>query len=311
MIYTVTLNPAIDKTVEIPSFTVDAVNRITRIQEDPGGKGINVSKVIESLGGDSVAYALLGGDAGEKLLKLLSGSRFPVKSIRTDRATRTNMKVVDPVLHTNTDINEPGGYPGDQAIAELTQDLEERLKEGDILVLSGSVPAGVNKEIYRELARMGKERGARVFLDADGPLFCEGLKAAPYLVKPNQYELAQYFGRPLETEEELLEAGRELLKKGISVVLISLGGDGAIMCRGGGYIRAESLSVPVASTVGAGDSMVAAFAYGMDQGMDFESAFRLSVAAGSAAVTCSGSQAPALELVRELYGQVKLRGGNE
>lgn len=310
MIYTVTLNPAIDKTVEIPSFIVDTVNRIARIQEDPGGKGINVSKVIERLGGDSEAYAVLGGDTGEKLRRMLSGCRFTLESIWTDRATRTNTKVVDPVLHTNTDINEPGGCPDVRALEELRRSLETKLKEGDILVLSGSVPPGVNRGIYGDLARMGRERGARVFLDADGPLFCEGVEAVPFLVKPNRYEMERYFGRPIETEEEILEAGREFLQKGISVALISLGGEGAVMCSGGGWIRAEGLSVPVVSTVGAGDSMVAAFAYALDRGMGFERAFRLSVAAGSAAVTCSGSQAPDAGLVRELYGQVKLRGGN-
>ncbi len=333
MIYTVTLNPAIDKTAEIPSFAVDAVNRIVRVRKDPGGKGINVSKVIESLGGDSVAYAVLGGDTGKELEKMLSGHRFQLESIRTEYETRTNIKIVDPTLHTNTDINEPGTAFGSGTLEELKQSLRKRLTEGDILVLSGSVPAGTDKGIYGELTVMGKECGAKVFLDADGELFARGVDAVPFLVKPNRFELEQYFGRQLRTREELCGAGRELLEKGIRVVLISLGADGAVLCRDDGnargqeaacrkaasqetavslcrgvsYLWAEGLSVPVASTVGAGDSMTAAFAYGVDRKMDCEDAFRLSVSAGSAAVTCSGSQAPDVELIWKLYEQVKLR----
>ncbi len=306
MIFTVTLNPAVDKTVEIPSFAVDAVNRVTRVQKDPGGKGINVSKLIENLGGDSVAYAVLGGETGAEIERMLSGCRFRLESIHAEQATRTNLKVVDPELHTNTDINEPGGFPGGAAMETLREELKKRLGEGDILVLSGSVPPGVDKGIYQELTRMGKERGARVLLDADGPLFSLGIEAVPYMVKPNRYELEQYFGTALTAPDSLVGAGRKLLEKGIRVALISLGGEGALMCRSDKCVRAEGLSVQVASTVGAGDSMVAAFAYGMDRGMDEEDAFRLSVAAASAAVTCSGSQAPEAELVRTLYAQVKL-----
>lgn len=318
MIYTVTLNPAIDKTVEIPSFTVDAVNRAVHVRKDPGGKGINVSKVIESLGGDSVAYAVLGGGTGAELEKMLAGSRFRLESIRTGQATRTNTKVVDPVLHTNTDINEPGAPFGSEAAAELKRRLEAQLEEGDILVLSGSVPVGTDKNIYKDLTLMGKARGAKVFLDADGELFARGIEEAPFLVKPNRVELEQYSGRKLKTREELCEAGKELLEKGVGAVLISLGSDGALLCRRekndgsrDSFLWAESLPVSVASTVGAGDSMIAAFAYSMDKGMDYADAFRLAVAAGSAAVTCSGSQAPDAELVWKLYDQTELRGSRE
>ena len=318
MICTVTLNPAIDKTVVIPSFTVDAVNRIVHVRKDPGGKGINVSKVIESLGGDSVAYAVLGGITGAELEQMLSGFRFRLESIRTGQATRTNMKVVDPVLRTNTDINEPGVPFGSETAAELKRRLEAQLGEGDILVLSGSVPAGTDTNIYQDLTLMGKECGARVLLDADGGLFARGIEAAPFLVKPNRYELEQYLERKLETREELCEAGKELLEKGVSVVVISLGSGGALLCRRGEndrsgdiFLWAEGLPVPVASTVGAGDSMIAAFAYSLDKGMDYADAFRLAVAAGSAAVTCSGSPAPDAELVWKLYDQVKLRGKGE
>lgn len=306
MIYTVTLNPAIDKTVEIQSFTIDAVNRIVRIQKDPGGKGINVSKLIQSLGGFSTAYALLGGDTGAELQKMLSDCKFRIERIPVEHATRINMKVVDPVLHTNTDINEPGCFPGTAALMQMEQSLRERLKESDILVLSGSVPPGVDKTLYRKLTQMGKEQGAKVFLDADGELFAHGIEAAPFLVKPNRHELEQYFGTAIDTFDKLAEAGRKLLNKGIDIVLISLGGDGALMCQENGCLYAEGISVPVASTVGAGDSMLAAFAYGIDSGMTYEESFRLSVAAGSAAVTCSGSQAPEAVLIHQLCGKVKV-----
>ena len=305
MIYTVTLNPALDKTVEIPGMALDTVNRITEMRTDPGGKGINVSKVIAKLGGESCAAGILGGGSGKMLEKLLEGEPFARRFRFVEGQTRTNLKIIDREGHTNTDINEPGLTVTDADLDALLHELLAELRPGDIVVLAGSLPKGAPQDTYRTWTAACKKAGARVFLDADGALLAEGLKAAPYLIKPNDDELSRLAGKKLETLEELTAEGRRLLERGIERVVISLGGRGALYLRKGSTIYAEGLKVPVGSTVGAGDSVVAALAYAEAQGLSEEEAVRLSTAAGAANVMCSGTQAAEREAVEALLPKVR------
>lgn len=305
MIYTVTLNPALDKTVEIPGMALDTVNRITEMRTDPGGKGINVSKVIAKLGGESCAAGILGGGSGKMLEKLLEGEPFATRFRFVEGQTRTNLKIIDRERHTNTDINEPGLTVTDADLDALLHELLAELRPGDIVVLAGSLPKGAPQDTYRTWTAACKKAGARVFLDADGALLAEGLKAAPYLIKPNDDELSRLAGKKLETLEELTAEGRKLLERGIERVVISLGGRGALYLRKGSTIYAEGLKVPVGSTVGAGDSVVAALAYAEAQGLSEEEAVRLSTAAGAANVMCSGTQAAEREAVEALLPKVR------
>lgn len=305
MIYTVTLNPALDKTVEIPGMALDTVNRITEMRTDPGGKGINVSKVIAKLGGESCAAGILGGGSGKMLEKLLEGEPFATRFRFVEGQTRTNLKIIDREGHTNTDINEPGLTVTDADLDALLHELLAELRPGDIVVLAGSLPKGAPQDTYRTWTAACKKAGARVFLDADGALLAEGLKAAPYLIKPNDDELSRLAGKKLETLEELTAEGRRLLERGIERVVISLGGRGALYLRKGSTIYAEGLKVPVGSTVGAGDSVVAALAYAEAQGLSEEEAVRLSTATGAANVMCSGTQAAERETVEALLPKVR------
>lgn len=305
MIYTVTLNPALDKTVDIPGMALDTVNRITEMRTDPGGKGINVSKVIAKLGGESCAAGILGGGSGKMLEKLLEGEPFATRFRFVEGQTRTNLKIIDREGHTNTDINEPGLTVTAAELDALLRELLAELRPGDIVVLAGSLPKGAPQDTYRTWTAACKKAGARVFLDADGALLAEGLKAAPYLIKPNDDELSRLAGKKLETLEELTAEGRRLLERGIERVVISLGGRGALYLRKGSTIYAEGLKVPVGSTVGAGDSVVAALAYAEAQGLSEEEAVRLSTAAGAANVMCSGTQAAEREAVEALLPKVR------
>ncbi len=304
MIYTVTLNPALDKTVQIPHFAIDTVNRITDLRTDPGGKGINVSKVIAKLGGQSVILALLGGTTGSRIAESLNALGLNHHLTFVPGETRTNLKVVDPVHHTNTDINEPGLTVRPQVLQEMLAELLTMLKPNDIVVLSGSLPKGAPPDTYNVWIRCCKEKGAKVFLDADGPLLAAALKAAPYLVKPNNDELSRLVGRPLETEEDLVHAARKLLSYGIEKVVVSLGSKGGLYVTADTVIRADGLKVPVGSTVGAGDSVVAALAYAEAAGMSLTEAVCLSTATGAANVMCSGSQAAEWETVAGLIENV-------
>ena len=305
MIYTVTLNPALDKTVEIPSFAADSVNRITTMRTDPGGKGINVSKVISKLGGQSIATGILGGDTGLAIQSALKTMGLKTSFRFTEGETRTNLKVIDPVNHTNKDINEPGVTVSEEILNGLLAQLTAGLEKGDIVVLSGSLPKGSPRDTYYTWTGACKKAGAKVILDADGELLEAGLKASPYLIKPNNHELSQLLGETLATPEELNKAARRLMEEhGIAKVVVSMGGKGALYVTQDETIYAEGLKVPVGSTVGAGDSVVAALAVAEESGMGLEETVRLSTATGGAIVMCSGTQAAEYEVIQELLPKV-------
>ena len=303
MIITVTLNPALDKTVEIPDFSLDAVGRITTMRTDPGGKGLNVSKVIAKLGGTSTAVGVLGGTTGRRIADAMDALGIACNFTFVGE-TRTNLKVIDPARHTNTDLNEPGLTVTQDTLDGMLATLTQSIRPGDIVVLSGSLPKGAPVDTYGVWTAACREAGARVFLDADGEPLAHGLAAKPYLAKPNNHELSRLAGRTLETADDLLAAAREMIAGGVERVVVSMGGDGALFVGKDSAYRAEGLKVPVGSTVGAGDSMVAALAYAAEQGMSGEDTVRLAVATSAANVMCSGSQAAERSAVDELLPRV-------
>lgn len=305
MICTVTLNPALDKTVEIPSLTIDSVNRITTMRTDPGGKGINVSKVISKLGGKSIATGVLGGGTGRSIQSALEAMGLETSFLFAEGETRTNLKIIDPVCHTNTDINEPGIIVSEEILNGLLHDVIAIVSAGDIVVLSGSLPKGAPKDTYKTWVNACKEAGAKVILDADGDLLAAGIEASPYLIKPNNHELSKLMGQTLETPQELEKAARGLMEKyGIAKIVVSMGGDGALYVTDEETIYAEGLKVPVGSTVGAGDSVVAALAVAEESGMSLEETVRLSTATGAANVMCSGTQAAEYDVIKSLIPKV-------
>lgn len=306
MIYTVTLNPALDKTAQIPEFTIDSVNRITELRADPGGKGINVSKVIAKLGGESLAIAILGGGTGRAIFFALKEQGIDCKAFEVKGETRTNLKVIDTKLGTHTDINEPGPDVTDAMLADMLDELVSLVKPNDIVVLSGSLPRGAAADTYKTWVAACKAAGAKVFLDADGDKLVEGLKSAPFLTKPNEIELGEMLGRKLDTDELVAEAGRELVAQGVSHVVVSMGGAGAMYVTADEAIKASPVKVKVGSTVGAGDSVVAALAYAEDKGMSVEDTMRLAMATGAANVMESGTQAAERSVIDSLIDKVVL-----
>ena len=305
MIYTVTLNPALDKTAVIPDFAADRVNRIASLRLDAGGKGINVSKVLAALGEKSVAFALAGGDTGRLLRRLLAEQGLCCEWLETAGETRTNLKIIDPKRHTNTDINEPGQPAPPAVLAQLRQLVVQRLQPGDLVVLAGSLPAGAPPDTYRQWTEDCRRQGARVFLDADGAPLAQGLAGAPWLVKPNREELERLCGRALPGADDLVRAARELLAGGVQCVVVSLGGDGALYLSKERSFRAQALPVPVGSTVGAGDSMVAALACALQRGWGMEQAVRFSTATAAANVMTSGTQPADLAQIEPLLAKVR------
>lgn len=305
MIVTVTMNPAIDKTVNLETFVHGGLNRVKHILVDAGGKGINVSKTIKALGGDSIATGFIGGNNGVAIVDMLEREQINAEFVTVGGETRINTKIAE-ADGTVTELNEAGPEISEDAQKKLEEQLMQYAKEGTWFVLSGSVPAGVPKSIYGDIIRKVHEKGAKVFLDADGELFTQSLAAKPDVIKPNRIELEKYIDADHSlTEEELLSVGKDLLEQGIETVIISLGHEGALFLTKEQSLKCPALSAPVHSTVGAGDALVAAFTYGMDKGEDFESCAKLGIATSAGAVSTDGTKPPTRQMVEELLQHVR------
>ena len=305
-IYTVTLNPALDKTVRIPNFAVDQVNRITWIRQDAGGKGINVSKVIAKLGGESTAIAVLAGQTGQWIANALVENNIKVQAITVPGETRTNLKVVDTESGTNTDINGPGPEVTDSVLEQALVDVISKTSAGDIVVLSGSLPRGASIDTYGRWTHALRDAGLKVYLDADGAALSAGLEQKPYFTKPNDHELSAMLNRELTNVDEIATATSEIVAGGIDTVCVSMGGNGAVYATANEVWYAGPVKVKVGSTVGAGDSVVAAFAFADAQGLSTEDTLRLAMATGAANVMESGTQAAERSVVDSLIEKVQL-----
>ena len=307
MIYTVTLNPAVDKTVYVDDFALDAVNRAREVRVDAGGKGINVSKTIKaSFGGESRAVAILGGAAGTGIQNALDEAGIATLTFKNDGETRTNTKIVDLVNKTYTDVNEPGASVTDGLLSTVLTKTVLELVPGDIVVLSGSLPKGAATNTYAAWIHTCKDAGARTVLDADGDVMRAGIEAAPFLAKPNEIELGRIVGRELKGDDEIVEAARTLLDKGIEQIMVSMGGNGAIYVSAEHTYRIHQPKVEVVSTGGAGDSVVAALVYALDQGMDTVKAISLSMATGPATVMQPGTKPADPVDIERLLDEVRI-----
>ncbi len=241
MIVTVTMNPAIDKTVDIERLEHGGLNRISHVEMDAGGKGINVSKTIKSLGGSSLATGFLGGKAGEMIEGVLKEWQIPTDFVYVEGETRTNLKVVEKSGEV-TELNEPGPVVTEAELEQLLQKLEGYAGEDTLFVLAGSVPKGCPKTIYGEIPKRVHKKGARVLMDADGDLFVNALEAHPDMIKPNRVELESYYHLDYRaSEQELVTMGRRLMSEGTELAAISLGQMGALFLTDGKTVRCPGL----------------------------------------------------------------------
>lgn len=304
MIVTVTMNPAIDKTVEIDALKPGGLNRIKKVEYDAGGKGINVSKTIKELGGESIATGFLGGNGGKTIENVLNEKKIRNDFIWVDGETRTNTKVFED-NGAVTELNEPGPTITEEQMEELFERLEGYAGEDTLFILAGSIPKGVEKDVYAKIIRLVHGKGAKVLLDADGELFRNSLPAGPDIIKPNRVELEEYAGIDYRASDgELLKLAREFRAQGMETVAVSMGKSGAMLVREGYEVKCPALSVKAHSTVGAGDAMVAALAYAWDNRLDNEETVRLCMATSAGAVTTIGTKPPTRELVDTLKEQV-------
>lgn len=304
MIVTVTMNPAIDKTVDVEILERGGLNRIKHVEIDAGGKGINVSKTIHEIGGDSIVTGFIAGNTGRIIQNVMNEWNIRSDFIEVSGETRTNTKVFEKQGDL-TELNEPGPSVQEKDMQALFKKLEGYAREDTLFVLAGSVPYNVENDIYKRMIEMVHKKGAKVLLDADGELFTNAITAGPDIIKPNRVELEQYAGMDyIASEQELLRIARSLTEDGIETVVVSMGKSGALFLQGDYQVRCPGIKVKAHSTVGAGDAMVAALAHAWDQKMTIEETIKLCMAVSAGAVTTIGTKPPSREVVDSLLEQV-------
>lgn len=280
MIYTVTFNPSLDYIVSVSDFQLGLTNRTESELLLPGGKGINVSTVLRNLGIDNTALGFIAGFTGEEIRRKVEEIGVKADFITIESGvSRINLKLksID-----GTEINGQGpDISGHQVDALLTR--LERLKEGDMLVLAGSIPASMPDDIYRDIMEKLEGRGVLTAVDATRDLLLNVLEYKPFLIKPNNHELGEIFGTELKTREEVIPYAKKLQERGAQNVLVSMAGEGAVLAAADGrYFSAPAPRGKLINGVGAGDSMVAGFLAGWMEKENYMHAFRMGVAAGSA-----------------------------
>lgn len=280
MIYTVTFNPSLDYIVDVKKLTLGKVNRSEYEVIYPGGKGVNVSIVLKNLGYDSVALGFTVGFTGREIERLLDQFGCWSDFIPVEKGfTRINVKIRS---EQESEINGQGPDISEENIQLLFQKLK-KLSSGDILVLAGSIPNTLPKNIYEKIMEMLDEKGIRIIVDATQELLVNVLKYHPFLIKPNSHELGEIFGTVLENYEEIIIHAKKLQEMGAKNVLVSMAGDGAVLVTENGELyRSKPPQGTVVNSVGSGDSMVAGFLAGYLNTDDYKEAFRWGLAAGSA-----------------------------
>lgn len=285
MIYTVTFNPAIDYVVHTDSMKLGEVNRSSSEEMYFGGKGINVSVVLKELGISSRALGFIAGFTGEAIENGIKAMGISTDFIRLKTgSSRINVKIK---AEDETELNGQGPYIGSEALSDFFGKLDE-LSDGDILVLAGSVPGSLPSDIYEKIMERISDRKIRTVVDATRDLLLNVLRYRPFLIKPNNHELGEMFGKVLTTDEEIEHYGRKLQEMGAVNVLISMAGDGAMLIDENGKVhRCGVCSGEVKNSVGAGDSMVAGFIAGYMK-CGYEYALKLGTAAGGATAFSAG-----------------------
>ncbi len=306
MIYTITLNPALDHFLDVDEIRVNDANRVRMESLYAGGKGIDVSRAISHLGGESMALGFIGGHNGQIMVDLLKQESVTCYFTPIAQETRRNVIVTTKIRRSQTILNARGPLVTAQEWRAFLRHLTLLDLSDSYVVMSGSLPRGIPPDAYWQIIRMVQSRGGRAILDSDGPAFKMGLKARPFAIKPNVNELRRLIGRPVRGETALLRHAAELSPRSVEIVLISRGRAGLLAVKGAERWRAVPPSVTVRSTVGAGDSAVAGFVHSYASGKGLEDSVRYATAAGTAATLAPGNQLCRRVDVERLVRRVKL-----
>lgn len=282
MITTLTVNPAIDLTLEVSSLLVEDVNRVKSYYEEIGGKGINVSRVLRELGnGGLETIAVLGGKRGEKFGQMARLRNLRILPVPIIRETRINITVYDQASRRTTKLNQQGPEITARETRQLWETCLKSASRSRYFVMAGSLLPGMKSDWYAKLLQAVKQKGLAAVIDADGNVLKETLAAKPFLIKPNRFEAERVLGRKMTSEKALWQAAEKLKALGAQNVIISLGGEGVLFDGDQGKYRGYSIPVKTRSTIGAGDSFLAGFVHEMARGGSVKEALRLGIACGT------------------------------
>lgn len=300
------MNPAIDMACSVPGFAAGEVNRVAEYRMDAAGKGVNIAGLLRMFDLPVTATGFLGDGNAGIFERYFAQRGITDEFIRVPGETRIGIKVLDPEKQSTTDINFPGLPPEESHLAELKATVTRLSEEAAIVVIAGSLPAGVSPEVVGELVSLVKSKGAKAVVDTSGPALKSALDAAPWLMKPNDAELGELVGRPVSELNELAAEARSLNRKGIATVAVSLGSRGAIFVEEGSELLARPPRIEAVSTVGAGDAMIGGLVAGMALDLPREERIRLATALSAATVSQAGPALENLDKARSLESEVEI-----
>lgn len=306
-IATVTLNPAIDQTVRVDNFRPNEVNRALAINFDASGKGVNVASFLRDYGHEAVVTGYLGEENSDIFEQFFAAKGIGDCFVRIPGSTRINVKVVDEVNQQTTDINMPGQTPPAEALNTLLQTIEQLAHSCDWFVLSGSLPPHVPTTIYATIVARLKRQQKHIILDTSGEALREGIQVGPTIVKPNIEELQQLIGHSLMSETEIQQAAHQLLNEDITLVVVSMGKQGAMLVEQATTLIATPPNITVKKTFGAGDAMVAGLVAAQIQGLSLADCGRLATAFSLGAIAHLSYNLPPNDRLWRYSQQVDIR----
>jgi 1-phosphofructokinase family hexose kinase len=306
LILTLTINPAIDRIVNVDKLVFEDRAYILDQTETAGGRGINASQVIHGFGGKTRALLTSGGGAGKRMLKSLAGMGFPHETVSVAAESRINFTISDKEGLT-VKLNEAGATLGAEEVQAVRKMVDVHIPDARWLMICGSLQPGVRPHFYCELIELAQSRKVKVLLDTDGAALEHSLEAGPTVISPNQHEAERLLGRALITRAQFLEALERMKAMGPEAVILSLGSRGAIGSSQEGVFEVIPPRVETLCPIGAGDALAAAFTWSMDKGKSFAESMRWGVAAGTAMASLPGIKFPTLQQTRTIYKQVQVR----
>ncbi len=306
MIVTLTVNPAIDRTISVDRLAFEDRAYVNSSRESAGGRGINASRVIQSFGGQTLAVLISGGETGKRLEEYLAGCGFPIAVVPVQNDIRTNLTITDKQGLT-VNLNEAGPTVTKTELARVERVVRQSLRKAQWLMVCGSLPPGAPPSFYARLIVMAREKKVKTLLDADGDALREGLDARPTVVAPNQQEAERLLGRTLLTRTHLLEAAVQIRAMGAESVVLSVGSRGAIGAFADGLLEALPPRIDALCPIGAGDALRAAYTWSASRNASQAEALRWGVAAGTASARLPGMNFASLHQTEEIYRQVEVR----
>ena len=306
LIYTVTLNPALDKEYQVPQLIIDEIMRSSNLRIDFGGKGFNVSRMLKSLDVENVALGFVGGHTGKLIMEGLKSIGIRVELTQIVGETRTNNSIVGEMEGHYVKINEKGPAVSDEEIVSLLQKINALVQPGDFWILAGSLPNNVPADIYARIIHQVNQADAYAVLDTSGDPLRLGIQENPFLIKPNIYELGFLLGKEIGNSRRLPEFVSELHDQGVPNILISLGEDGAFLSDSKQHWYGRAPEIDVQNPIGAGDAMVAGMVWRLIKGDTIGAALPWSIACGTAAANQPGTGMPSLGQVKFFKQQVMI-----